>query len=46
MMHCAYSKGRTTWTIQEEKGRARHIEGYFQYRDVKRKIKKPSRKDR
>ena len=46
MRHRAYVKGGTTWTILEEKGRTRHIEGNLQFRDLKRKIKKTSRKDR
>ena len=45
MRHRAYIKGRTTWPIQEEKGRTRQIEGDFHFRDMKRKIKKLSRKD-
>ena len=45
MRHCAYVKGRTTWPIQEEKGRTRQIEGDFHFRDLTRKIKKLSRKD-
>ena len=42
----AYVKGRTTWPIREEKGKTRYIEGDLKFRDLKRKIKKPSRKDR
>ena len=46
MRHCAYVKERTTWYIQEEKSRTRQIEGDFNFRDLERKIKKLSRKDR
>ena len=46
MSHCTYVKGRTTWPVQEDKGGIRQIEGDFHFRDLKRKIKKPSRKDR
>ena len=46
MMHRAYVKGRTTWPIREEKEIKRQIEGDFKFRDLKRKIKKTSRKDR
>ena len=42
----AYSKGRTTWPIWEDKGRISQIEGAFHFRALKRNIKKPSRKDR
>ena len=45
MRHRAYFKGRTTWPIQEEKGRTRQIKGAFHFRYLKRKIKKLSRKD-
>ena len=43
--HRAYVKGRTTWPIQEEKGRTRQ-EGASHFRDLKRRVQKPSRKDR
>ena len=46
MRHRAYVKGRTTWPIQEEKGRTRQIYKDFHFRDLKRKINKLSRKDR
>ena len=42
----AYVRGRTTWPVREEKGRTRQIEGDLHFKDLKRKIKKPSRKDR
>ena len=44
--HRIYVKGQTTWPIQEEKGGTRQTEGYFHFSDLKRKVKKPSRKDR
>ena len=45
MRHRAYVKGRTTCTIRKEKGTMRHREGDFHFRDLKRKIKKLSRKE-
>ena len=39
-----YVKGRTTWPIQEYKGITRQ-EGASHFRYLKRKVKKPSRKD-
>ena len=44
--HRAYVKEWTTWPIQEEKGRTTQKEDDLHFRDLKRKIKKPSRKDR
>ena len=44
--HRAYVKGRTTWPIQEEKKITRHNEGALHFRALKRKVKKPSKKDR
>ena len=46
MRYRAYVKGRTTWLIQEKKGRTRQIEGVLHFRAMKRKIKNLSRKDR
>ena len=46
MRHRAYVKVRTTCPIREEKGRTRQIEVDLHFRYLKRKIKKPSRKDR
>ena len=40
-----YVKGRTTWPIQEENERTRQ-EGASHFRDLKRRAKKLSRKDR
>ena len=45
MGHCTYTKGRTTWPILEEKKITRKIKGALKFRDLKRNIKKPSRKD-
>ena len=44
--NCTYVKGKTTWPIWEEKGRARQNEGDSNLRALKRKVKKLSRKDR
>ena len=46
MRHRAYIKGRTTWSIREDKWRRRLIEGDLHFRYLKRNTKKPSRKDR
>ena len=42
--HYTYLKGRTTWPIQEEKGRTSQ-DGDSLFRDLKGRVKKPSRKD-
>ena len=44
MRYCAYVKGHPTWPIQEEKGGTRQ-EGASNSRALKRRVKKPSRKD-
>ena len=43
--HRVYIKGWTTWSIQEEKG-IRSQERASNFRDLKRRVKKPSSKDR
>ena len=45
MMHREYLKGRTTWPIREEKGTTQKIGGDLHFRNMKRKIKKPSSKE-